>query len=464
MKFLRRRRDLLDNDQRRLSKTKQLPIADVDDHPHGSNRPRNATGETTTMTMTTMCHGENSTEPNTDCHHPHPHHSNALITTMISPHRIISLGMGVVSKHTGLVEQFIIPAGIMHCPLLTMRRGDTFLLDEEITGTSSSVSDISTEDDNIAIAAQKQPKSFLRTADLGAPLLQPADVEEENWIALDNGMGGPSPMAQQTVQALFEHGRCILSRSDLWTAADAKTQKLTTTGTDNDDDWKTTTFQDSNKGCDNVVVVDDLYDDTVLVWSGKFDEACYGHDIPAIRSAALIHGMSALDLLELLVDSNRVQEYNALSLGRTDDLVLTVDDTTNDNNPAADGFGLCTKLMTSQTKPPLIRKILTFTSLLHARQDGEHTGTYYLITRGVTRSTSSATAVETAAALSSGGSEILLGVNRIQHVTDDCCLLTSVNHIKSSLVPMMIAKRIGLQAAVNFVHDLRKVAATSTAV
>jgi hypothetical protein len=460
MKFLRRRR-VLDNDKRRLSKTKQLPIAEVDDHQHGSNCPRNAT-------MTTLCHGGGSTEPNADCHHlPHPPHSNALLTTMISPHRIISLGMGVVSKHTGLVEQFVIPAGIMHCPLLTMRRGDTFLLDEEITGTSSSVSDISAEDDNIAIAAQKQPRSFLRTADLGAPLLQQAD-EEGNWIALDNGMGGPSSLAQETVQALFEHGRCILSRADLWTAADAKTQKLTTTAsTDDDNDWKTTTFQEcSSNGSGGDVDVDDLYDDTVLVWSGKFDEGCYGHDIPAIRSAALIHGMSALDLLELLVDSNRVQEYNALSLGRTDDLVLV--DNTNNNNPAGvdgnSGFGICTKLMTSQTKPPLIRKILTFTSLLHARQDGEHTGTYYLITRGVTRSTSSIAAGETAAALSSGGSEILLGVNRIQHVTNDCCLLTSVNHIKSSLVPMMIAKRIGLQAAVNFVHDLRKVAATSTAV
>ena len=35
------------------------------------------------------------------------------------------------------------------------------------------------------------------------------------------------------------------------------------------------------------------------------------------------------------------------------------------------------------------------------------------------------------------------------------CLLITVNHIKSAMIPKMIAKRVGLSAAVNFVLDIR---------
>jgi hypothetical protein len=62
-------------------------------------------------------------------------------------------------------------------------------------------------------------------------------------------------------------------------------------------------------------------------------------------------------------------------------------------------------------------------------------------------------------------SEILMGVNIMKRV-DDCpnkCLFVTVNHVRSPMVPMMIAKRIGLQAAVNYIHDLNKAAAAAAA-
>jgi hypothetical protein len=50
-----------------------------------------------------------------------------------------------------------------------------------------------------------------------------------------------------------------------------------------------------------------------------------------------------------------------------------------------------------------------------------------------------------------------MGINIIKRVKDDDtrCLFISVNHISSPMVPLMIAKRIGLQAATSFIHDLR---------
>ena len=35
------------------------------------------------------------------------------------------------------------------------------------------------------------------------------------------------------------------------------------------------------------------------------------------------------------------------------------------------------------------------------------------------------------------------------------CLMINVNHMKSPLVPSMVAKTVGLSAAINFISDIR---------
>jgi hypothetical protein len=175
--------------------------------------------------------------------------------------------------------------------------------------------------------------------------------------------------------------------------------------------------------------------------------------------------MSPLALMELLVDSSRIQEYNKLSLGRTDLLVLQGD-------MSKDGpFGGITKIMKAITKPPLVRKALVFTSLIHVRELDDGSG-YKIVTRAVTPPEENAACLDSDNAscnsssntnTNNGGlanaltSEILLGVNIIKRIEgdDNRCLMMCVNHIRSPMVPMMIAKRIGLQAAINFYHDLR---------
>jgi hypothetical protein len=55
-------------------------------------------------------------------------------------------------------------------------------------------------------------------------------------------------------------------------------------------------------------------------------------------------------------------------------------------------------------------------------------------------------------------SEILMGVNVLKKVDgaeDSQCLMINVNHMRAPMVPMMIAKKLGLAAAANFFNDIR---------
>jgi hypothetical protein len=295
----------------------------------------------------------------------------------------------------------------------------------------------------------RQASSFLRVADLDMVDTQHSDSscnssvpnfhhisvhpppgieidDLERWVALDDGYGNLSPMASAAIQALTKFGLSTVLDQSMW-HADYKTNKLLSSAS-----WKGCTFD-----IDTPILPHGL-DDEILVWSGKFRHNLYGSELPAVRSAAVIH-MPADALMELLVDSARVQEYNAMSMGRQDLLVL---------QDARDGgpFGGVTKVVQSESRPPLLRKNLRFTSLFHARRINDG---WQLVTRAV-KNTSDAERSDVLV------SEILMGVNLIRRINDESCCFVSVNHIRSPMVPMMIAKRVGLQAAVNFIHDLRK--------
>jgi len=236
----------------------------------------------------------------------------------------------------------------------------------------------------------------------------------------------------------------------MWTPADRATQKLLSQQQPPDSEWGSCVWQ----GVGPVSPPRGKHADDVLVWSGQFKHGLYGSELPAVRAAGVVD-MPPEDLLELLVDSARVKEYNKLSLGRTDDLVLQAG-YGDDSGP----FGGVTKIMTSRSRPPLLRKTLQFTSILHAREMPDGSG-YKIVTRAVTTggppssSSSSSSSLEVASDVLT--SEILMGVTVIKRIQGEAgkCLVTTVNHIRSPMLPMVIAKRIGLQAAVSFVHDLR---------
>ena len=89
-------------------------------------------------------------------------------------------------------------------------------------------------------------------------------------------------------------------------------------------------------------------------------------------------------------------------------------------------------------------------SMLHATELSDGSG-YLIVSRAVTEPSERRK-------LDAGlQSEILMGVNVIRKLEDHKCFMINVNHIRSPMIPMMIARKIGLSAATNFIAtDLKQ--------
>lgn len=259
---------------------------------------------------------------------------------------------------------------------------------------------------------------------------------KEQWVAL-NDSDGIAPIAPIAIERLADFGMNATMNRPMW-CPDSKTERALQRGSC--PRWMKDTFK---PGCVKLQESDSLATD-VLVWSGSFKHGLYGSDLPAIRAAGIIN-MSARALMELLVDSDRVKEYNKMSLGRTDLQIFQHD-------MSLGPFGGVTKVMKSETKPPMVRKNLVFVSILHAKELIDGSG-YLLVTRAVHHPEQQGTS-------NAIQSEILIGVNLIRKfegAEDSRCLMINVNHIRSPMVPMMIAKRIGVSAAISFINDIRAI-------
>lgn len=364
-------------------------------------------------------------------------------------------------------------------------------------------------------------------------------------MSLDDGKGHHSPIAPQAVDALVAMGYRAACDPMMWTPT-SKTRKYMTEKGLRFDDVPVPGPLDEGDGGPG--------DSSCLVWSGKFPHKYHGHEQPVVRSQGIIN-MSPEDLIDLLMDSTRVSEYNKSSIGRDDEVVLS-DGTNLDSCPFSgqrkkkltgvvvqgakivdgtahfdsetddeqsdveeieevffddDGrksvrtitssasrrerrkskFVGVTKLVRTKNKPPLVRKVLEFFTLLHCRALTDEQGGdgYIIVGRGVIP----AKDVET----SKKGvmhSEILLNVYIVRRLRNpkkrskekeksssgkkgsrggqlvnisatgqkanrgdlaNRCLMINVNHLKSPMVPNMLAKKVGLSAAVNFITDIR---------
>jgi hypothetical protein len=260
----------------------------------------------------------------------------------------------------------------------------------------------------------------------------PEAVDQWLWL----GCATNSPVA---VNALAEVGWSVAMNRKLWTLASAGSssshQRLAA--------WTEATFQQQSPPPGEL---------PVLVWTGKL-HGLHRSDLPAVRAAAAVPA-STRDLAELLVDSGRVRRYNPHSQGRVDLHVLQ-------SSLEGGRYGGVTKIMRSSSKPPLVRKVLEFTTLLHARPILNGRG-YLIVTRSVSIRHDGAAAASLAPLPLSSSSEILLSVNLLLPMSDRAdhpgasTIVITVNHIHSPLIPMMLAKRIGVQAAGNFLLDLKQ--------
>ena len=353
---------------------------------------------------------------------------------------------------------------------------------------------------------------------------------DENWISVDDGNGGYSPIAPQAVDALVATGYRAACDAMTWTPT-SKTRKYMTENGLRFDSLPTPAPEEEEGG---------RGDSSCLLWSGKFPHKHHGHDLPVIRSQGIVN-ISAEELVDLLMDSTRVQSYNVSSIGRKDELMLS-DGTDLDTCPfsgqrkkklsgvviqgakivngAAVGFeeesdneqsdyeeeevtemdfdddgkksirtfttltsskerrksifvGV-TKLVRSTNKVPM-RKNLEYVTLLHCRAltDDQGGNGYIIVCRAVTPAEDAERGTKDVQR-----AEILLNVHIIRRLREkkskddkrkrmssrdrakaakmrNRCLMINVVHVKSPIIPNMLAKKVSLSAAASFITDIR---------
>jgi hypothetical protein len=164
----------------------------------------------------------------------------------------------------------------------------------------------------------------------------------------------------------------------------------------------------------------------------------YGANLPMIRTEAIIQNIKPSEMAELLLDSSRVKVYNKMSIGRHDIRQIACEK------------GIA-KIVKNLTQPPITSKKIESTTFMHARQLNAE-GAYLVVSRAV-----SIPSVEGSnEGDDHGKSEILLGINLLEPCEGNrSSKLTSVTHVYSPSLPAMVATRVGVNSAINFVKDIR---------
>jgi len=313
------------------------------------------------------------------------------------------------------------------------------------------------DDDSVATMSVSSDSSMDPQEHSIRPVVNPPPGIEinpkERWVALcttyDNNGGGDStrpsngpehtPIAPLAVGRLADFGLSTTLNEGMW-QPDGKSEKLLKKAS-GDSEWMKHSFVEGMKEASTA----SNSSTDVLIWSGSFDHGLYGSDVPAIRSAAIME-TSSKKLMDLLVDSTRVKEYNKMSLGRTD--LVTFDGNLQQEGPFGKSI---TKVMRSESKPPMMSN-LALTTILHAKQLSDGSG-YLIVTRGVHRPGEDSTAGD------GTKTEVVMGVNLfVDFDTDDGterCLMVNVNHMRSPMVPMYIARKVAVTSAHKFVNDIR---------
>lgn len=264
-----------------------------------------------------------------------------------------------------------------------------------------------------SIQAQHQQQDTLETAERFVVSLTQPLIEESVWNQLSGTEFQEHPELQDALALMGEEVALNDSPSH-WI------------------DWHVYGGSSSSKGS--------LQDGAIRVWTGKCAKedstSYYGAQLPFIKTRSIIP-LAVDEMVDLLMDSSRVQSYNPWSLGRRDCWVA-------DN-------GTRTKIVKNRVQPPLGSKVMVSTTLLHARPaTSAADGSWIVVSRSV-----GGFHFAEADDATAGRSDILLGVNLLQPVDDTSCILTAVTHVYTSAVPTMLAERLGVKSAVKFVKDMR---------
>jgi hypothetical protein len=204
-------------------------------------------------------------------------------------------------------------------------------------------------------------------------------------------------------------------------------------------DWKATKDTEKTLALQDTMSALDQGD--VLVYIGKAKREGYGGELPIIKTKSILP-LSAEEMADLLMDSSKVKIYNKLSLGRIDLKVLSER----------------TKIVRNLTQPPIAKSKMVSVTLMHARplqeDDQELVGSntaggFLCVSRAVPGADPETCDLQR--------NDILLGVNLLQELGPNECMMTTVTHVYSPALPKMIATKFGVNGAINFVKDIRAV-------
>lgn len=184
----------------------------------------------------------------------------------------------------------------------------------------------------------------------------------------------------------------------------------------------------------------------VRVWTGKSkDSNTFGAQLPWFKSRSVVP-YSPEELVELLLDSGRVQTYNPWSVGRQD---VWKSLTTN-----------LTKVVKNRTQPPLGSTPLVAVTLLHAKRLANDN--WLVVSRAIGgplfRDDNTSGEDDSKSDRPVQYSDMLLGVNLLEPTGPNSCRLTAITHVSTPSVPTILAERLGVKSAVKFVSDLRAAA------
>jgi hypothetical protein len=177
----------------------------------------------------------------------------------------------------------------------------------------------------------------------------------------------------------------------------------------------------------------------VLVYVGTAKHEGHGSSLPIIKTKSILP-ISARDMADLLMDSSKVKIYNKLSLGRTDLRTIGSDDE-----------NMQTKIVCNLTKPPIAKSKMISCTLMHSRKLSSTSprDTYLVVSRAVPGMIDDDLK-------DLPRNDILLGVNLLEDIGNNQCIMTAVTHVYSPALPTMLAKSMGVSSAINFVKDIRK--------
>ena len=254
-------------------------------------------------------------------------------------------------------------------------------------------------------------------------------------------------------------------------------------------------------------VISTLLDNHVLVWSGKHNlsrmeyPTCqiYGYDVPLFKGHGIIH-TSPESILSLLLDNDRIKEYNKHNLRRTNIAVLDdiMESYFTQKNVKNDGKSRCTdvvtqnikewsniqtKIVSSKTSVPFTKFTIPFLTIVHARKLEKDDG-YIIVSRSLDTSVgqknrlneknqtmnenekykyasfmNAMNGMGSSSSSKAPSNHIIWGVNVIKPVKEDRnkTELTTVSQVQSTSLPKFLVHKIGVSGVVEFFTNLRQV-------